>query len=157
MRIFNITRLGNGFAISHLRITHIGFYLEFTLQTINDNIKVQLAHTGNNGLTTVRIGGYFERRIFHSQTAQSQAHLFNIGLGLRLNCQLNNRLREHHVFQNNRMCFITKRITCCGVFQTGQSDNIAGISLFDIITLVGVHQKHTTDTFFLVFNRVINV
>ena len=52
---------------------------------------------------------------------------------------------------------ITQRIAGRGVFQPRQCDNIAGISFFNIITLVGMHQQHTPDSFFLVFNRVIDV
>ena len=50
VRIFNITRFGNGFAVSNLRFADIGVNFEFSLQTVDDNFQVQFAHTFNNGL-----------------------------------------------------------------------------------------------------------
>ena len=38
------------------------------------------------------------------------------------------------------------------IFQTDKSDDISGSSLFNILTMVGVHKQHTTDTFLILFN-----
>ena len=118
---------------------------------------MEFAHAFDDCLTGIRVGRNFERRIFHRQSGQSQPHFLDVGLGLRFDSQFNNRFGENHVFQNNRLRGVTQRIAGGRVFQTGQSDNVAGMSLFQIFTLVRMHQQHAADTLFFVFNRVVNI
>ena len=35
----------NRFTVSNLRFTYVSFYLEFTEKTVNDDFKMELAHT----------------------------------------------------------------------------------------------------------------
>ena len=53
---FLLDRLANGFAVGHLRRTDVGRDTELTLHAVNNDIQVQLAHTGNNGLAGLFIG-----------------------------------------------------------------------------------------------------
>ena len=48
---FSLDCLADGFAVSHLRTTHVGFDLELALHTIDDDVEMQLAHARDNGLT----------------------------------------------------------------------------------------------------------
>src|SRR6185312_11164231 len=41
-------RLADGFAVSHLRLAHIGLDTEFALHAVDDDFKVQLAHAGDD-------------------------------------------------------------------------------------------------------------
>ena len=118
---------------------------------------MQFAHAADDGLSGIRIGRNLKRRVFHCQTGQSQAHFFNVGLGFRFNRQFNNRIRKFHVFQNDRISLVAQSVTGGSILQTGQSDNIAGIGLFEILTLVGMHQQHAADTFLFVFDRVVDI
>jgi len=47
----------------HLRLSDIGFDLEFPQQAIDDDFQVQLAHPRNNGLRRFFIGTHAERWI----------------------------------------------------------------------------------------------
>ena len=49
--VFCFNRFTNGFTVSHLRRTHVGFYAKFALHTVNNDFQVQLTHARNNGLT----------------------------------------------------------------------------------------------------------
>ena len=54
-----VNRLGDGFLVVNLRLTLVDFHLEFALETIDDDVQVQLTHTGDDGLTAlfVRLDG----------------------------------------------------------------------------------------------------
>src|SRR5690606_40547698 len=65
-----VASLADGFAVSHLWFTHVGFHAEFTAHAVYQNFQVQLAHTGNNGLAGFFVAADAERRIFLSQTGQ---------------------------------------------------------------------------------------
>ena len=56
----------DGLFVRNLRFTNLSLYLEFTFQTVNDNIQVQLAHAGDNGLSGFMIGISTESRILLS-------------------------------------------------------------------------------------------
>ena len=52
----HINGLGEGLFVSNLRSTYISLYLEFTQQTVYDDLQMQLAHTGDDGLAGLLIG-----------------------------------------------------------------------------------------------------
>jgi hypothetical protein len=100
---FDLTGLRDFLTIRNLRLTDVGFDVELTTHTVDENIEVQLTHTRDDGLTSLFISLDAERRIFLSKLAQRDTHLFLVILGLRLNRNRNNRLREVHTNQNDRL------------------------------------------------------
>ena len=115
---------------------------------------MQLAHTGDDGLTCFLICMSTECRVFFSQFCKSFTHLLLSGFCLRLNCQLDNWLWEFHRLQNNRMLFITDGITCTCYFETNSCCNITGVNFIKLCSLVCMHLQDTSYTFFLVFRSV---
>src|SRR5690606_19022357 len=57
----------NGLTIGNLRLTDVGINIEFTAQAVDEHLKVQLAHTGNNSLAGLFVGRHAERGVFRSQ------------------------------------------------------------------------------------------
>ena len=49
----HIHSLCEGLFVSNLGSAHIGLYLELTKKTVNDDLKMQLAHTGDDGLASL--------------------------------------------------------------------------------------------------------
>src|SRR5699024_2814782 len=66
---FNFGALTEGFAISYLRITDVCFHFKFGFQAVNDNVKMEFSHSGDNCLTSLNIRLRLKRRIFFSQFA----------------------------------------------------------------------------------------
>ena len=64
VRVVHFGKLGDGLAISDLRLADIGLHLELTLHTINKDIEMQFAHAFDHGLAGLVIDAYPERRIF---------------------------------------------------------------------------------------------
>src|SRR5690554_3911355 len=146
----------NGFAVSNLRLAYVRFYLELALETVNDDVEVQLAHTGNNGLTRLFVRMNTERRVFLCQTLQRQAHFLLVSLGLGLYRDRDYRLRELHALQNNRALNGAQGVTSSDVFQTHTGSNITRANFFNFLTVVRVHLHQTTNALTAVFNRVQN-
>ena len=149
--------LGDGFSVRNLRITDVGFHFEFPQQTVYDDIQMQFAHAGDDGLPGFLIGIRTERRVLFCQFAQRNGHLFLSGFGLGLNGYLNNRFREFHGFQDDFIVFITQRIARGSIFQAYDGGNVAGIYLIDFFSVVCVHLHDTAYTFALSFGGVVNV
>ena len=67
-----------------------------------------------------------ERRIFLRQLAESDAHLFLIGFGLRLDGHSDNGLRKVHGFEKNLFVLVADGVTGCDVSQTDSGRNVTG-------------------------------
>ena len=94
------------------------------------------------------VGLHPEGRVFGSQTRQGDAHLFLVGLGLRLDRDLDHRLREGHGFQNHRLGRIAERVAGGGFLQTGQRDDVAGKGFVDFFAVDRVHHHHAANALF---------
>ena len=81
---FRFDRFANGFTVRDLRVPHRAVHFEFPQHTINDDLQMQLAHTGDDRLSRFRIRMHPEGRILFRQTLQSNAHLLLIVLCLGL-------------------------------------------------------------------------
>ena len=118
---------------------------------------MQFAHTGNDGLGGFGIRANPEGRIFFSQFAQGNAHLFLVGFGFRFNSNRDYRIREYHGFQDNRCFFIAQGIAGAGILQAYSCCNITSENFFNFRTVIGVHTQDTADSFSLVFIGVIYI
>ena len=72
------------YLVGYLGLTNGSLNLELTQQTVNDDLQMQLAHAGDDGLTSLIVGVGAEGGVFFSQLCQSDAHLFLTSLGLGL-------------------------------------------------------------------------
>ena len=143
------------FLIGNLWCTHVCFHLELTQQTVNNDLQVQFAHTGDDGLACFFIGVFTERRVFFRQFCQSNAHFLLTGFGLRLNGNTNNRFRKFHGFQHNLCLFIAQRVAGDRVLHTYHSGNVSGIANINVFPIIGMHLQNTSETLFLLFDRVV--
>ena len=64
---FGLDLFGDGLAVRDLRIAHIGLDLELAQQAIDDDIQMQFAHAGDDGLPRLVIRKRAERRILFGQ------------------------------------------------------------------------------------------
>ena len=97
MRVFLVhDGLADRLAVCNLRVTDVALHLEFTTHTVDDDVELQLAHAGDQGLAGLFVGLHLEGRILVGQLRQSDAHLLLVGLGLRLHGHLDHRIREGH-------------------------------------------------------------
>ena len=154
---FCVNRFGDFFSVSYLRLADVGFYLEFTQHTVDDDIQVKLTHTRDNGLAGFFIGMCTEGRIFFCQFLECNTHFFLAGFCLRLDGNIDNRFREYHGFQNDRMIWIRQGVPGSGIFQAHGSDDVTGVNLGDFFTVVRMHLQDTAKTFSLTFCGITNI
>ena len=146
--------LAHRLLVGHLGSAHVGLHLELAEQTVHDDLQVQLAHAGDDGLTRFLVGIGAEGGILLSKLGQGKTHLLLAGLGLGLNGHADHGLGELHGFQNDGVLFVAKGIAGGGILQAHHSSNVAGIDRFQILTVVGVHLQQTTHTLALALGGV---
>jgi hypothetical protein len=78
---------------------------------------VKFAHALDDRLARLFVGLDAEGRIFGSQALQREAHLFLVGLGLRLDGDLDDRLGEFHALEDDRLGRIAQRVAGGGFLQ----------------------------------------
>src|SRR3546814_7683449 len=72
---FGLDRLADRLAVGDLRLADIGLDVELALHAVDEDVQVQLAHAGDDGLAGLFVGMHAERRVLLRQTPQrSEAH-----------------------------------------------------------------------------------
>ena len=97
-----------------------------------------------------------EGRIFLRQLAQRDAHLFLVGLGLRLDRHRDNRRRELDRLEHDRVLLVANRVARGDVLQADAGADVAGVDLADLFALVGVHLQQAADALAALASAVVN-
>ena len=92
----DINRFGDCFFVSNLRSTYVSLYLEFTKETVNDDIQMKLTHTSDNGLSCFLICMCTECRILFCKFCKSFTKFTLSSFCLRLDSELDNWFWEFH-------------------------------------------------------------
>src|SRR5471032_295741 len=151
---FDFAVLRDALTIGNLRLTDVGFDVELTAHPVNQDVQVQLAHAGDDRLTSLFISLDAERWIFLSKFAQSDTHFFLVILSLRLYGNRNNRLREVHANQDDWLSSVAQSLTRGDVLHADQGRDVTSAYFLDLFTGVCVHLHHTTHALLFTFNRV---
>ena len=141
----SVDRAGDRLAIGDLRRADIGVDLVGALEDVDLDVEMQLAHPLEDGLAGLLVGRDAERRILGGELGQRDAELLLVGLGLRLDRDLDDRIGEFHLLQDHRLLRIAQRVAGAGFLQAGERDDVAGIGFLDVLAVVGVHQQHAAD------------
>ena len=70
--------------VGDLGLADVRLDLELAPQAVDDDLEVELAHAGDDGLAGLFVGERAERRILVGELLQRHAELLDVGLGLRL-------------------------------------------------------------------------
>ena len=115
---------------------------------------MQLAHAADDRLAGVFVTMYAERWVFLGQRLQGTRELVLVGLGLRLDRHVDDRLGEVQALQDDRVVLVAEGVAGGRVLEPDQSDDVAGISDVVRLTMVGVHLDDPPDAFLAVACRV---
>jgi hypothetical protein len=102
--------LRDGFAISDFGFSDVGLDLEFTLQTVDDDFEMELAHTGDDRLTRLFVRKGAERGILLSELLKTQPELVEVGLGLRLDGDRDDGLGKRHALEDDRIFLLAESV-----------------------------------------------
>src|SRR3546814_3880522 len=67
---------------------------------------------------------------------------------------LDDRLRELHALQDDRVLRVAQRLAGGGVLQAGNGDDLAGTRFLDVLTVIRVHLQHAPDALAVALHRV---
>ena len=100
------------------------------------------------------VGGDPEARVLGGQAIERDAHLLLVGLGLGFDRDLDDRIRELHPLEDDRLVGIAQRVAGRGLLKARDRDDVAGIGRLDVLAVVRMHQQHAADLFLLVLHRI---
>src|SRR5690606_23138976 len=132
-------------AVGDLGGAHVALDLELPLETVDDDLEVQLAHAGDDRLPGVLVRVGAERRILVGQLLQADPELVEVGLGAGLDGDRDDRIRERHALEHDRRLLVTQGVARAGVPQAHRSVDVPGDALLELLALVGVHAQDATD------------
>jgi len=86
----------NRFAIGNLRPADVGLNTKFPEHAVNQDLQMQLAHSGDYGLSRLLVAMALECRVFLRQLGQRLGELLLVGPRLGLDGHRDHRLHELH-------------------------------------------------------------
>src|SRR5699024_3278068 len=137
-----------------LRSTNVCLDLELALHAVNQNVEVQLTHTADDGLAGLLVQLHGEGRVLFRQLLDGGTQLLLVGLGLRLDGHLDDRIREVHVLEDDRVSGVGQGVTGCGVLQADECVDVTSGCAVNRLLLVGVHLEQLADALRLVLGGV---
>ena len=142
---FGVHALPDGLAVGHHGLAHVGLDLELAHHAVDDDLKVQFAHAGDDGLVGLGIGLDLEGGIFLGQAAQGDAHLLLVGLGLGLDGHLDHGIREVHGLEDHGVVLVADGLAGEHILEAHGGADVAGADFLDVLALVGVHLQEAAD------------
>ena len=118
---------------------------------------MQLTHTLDDRLPRLLVGVDPEGRIFLTETIEGNRHFVLVGLGFRLNRQLDHRLGEADALQHNRVVRVADRIAGEALLGADHRGNIAGVNRLNILAVIGVHLEDASKALALATGRVKDI
>jgi hypothetical protein len=87
-------RAADRLPVRHLRLTDVRLDVELAAHAVDEDVEVQLAHAGDDRLPGLLVVADAEGRVLLGQALDRGAQLLLVRLGLRLDGDLDDRLRE---------------------------------------------------------------
>src|SRR6476620_3556189 len=144
-------------AVGDLRLADVRGDLELADHPVDEDVEMQLAHAGDQGLGRLRVGVDAEGGVFLGEPLEGDRELVLVGLRLRLDLDLDDRLRERHRFEDHRMLGVRERVAGERVLEADGRGDVAGVDLVDLLAVVGVHLEDAADALALALRRVEDV
>ena len=132
-------------AVADLRAADVGLHLELAQHAVDEHLEVQLAHAGDAGLARLLVGADAEGRVLLGQALEGDRHLVLVGLRLRLDGELDDRLGEGDRLEDDRLVLGGQRVAGGRVLQPDRGGDVAGADLVDLLAVVGVHLEDAAD------------
>ena len=144
-------------AVGDLGPADVGRDLELADHPVDDHVEVQLAHAGDERLAALRVGLDPEGRVLLGEALEGDAHLVLVGLRPRLDLDLDDRLGERDVLEQDRVIRVAQGVAGVGVLEADDRADVAGEDLADLLAVVGVHLEGAPDALLLALRAVEHV
>ena len=147
----------DGLAIGHLRLADRRLDGELALHAVDEDLQVQLAHPGDDGLAGLLVAADAERRILVGQRLERLAELVLVALRLRLDGDVDHRLGELHALEDDRVAAVAQRVARRRLLEAEPGDDVAGHRRVEVLALVGVHQQDAAEPLAPFLGRVVDL
>ena len=137
-------------AVAHLRLADVCLNSELAEHSVHDDFEVKLAHTRDDNLPRILVGVRLEGGVLFLQFEDGGVHTFLTCLGLGLDCHLDDRLGEHHIFQHYLVRLVAERVARGALFEPDKSNYVARARFRQVLPVVRVHTQDSADAFVLV-------
>src|SRR5438552_15199476 len=133
------------FPVGNLRLTDVGVDRKLAQHSVDDDLEVQLAHPGDDGLGGLLVGAHLEGRVLLGQLGERLPHLFLIHLGARLDRHADDRIGENNRLEQDRVVLVGEGVARRRLLQADGGGDIAGVDLGHLLAMVGVHLEDAAD------------
>ena len=99
------------------------------------------------------VGVDAEGRVLLGEALEGDAELVLVGLRLRLDRDLDDRLREGDRLEDDRVVRVGQRVAGEGVLEADGRGDVARVDLVDLLAVVGVHLEDAADALLLALGR----
>ena len=147
----------DGLAVGDLRLADVGRDLELADHPVDEHVEVQLTHARDERLGRLGVGVDPEGRVLLGEALQGERQLVLVGLGLRLDLDLDDRLREGHRLEDDLVVGVGQGVAGVGVLEPDRGGDVARVDLLDLLAVVGVHLEDAPDALLLALGRVHHV
>ena len=151
--------LADGLAVSDLRTADVRVHPELAKEPVDDDLQVQLAHAGDDGLARLLVAADGEGRVLLGKTLQRHGELLLVGLRLRLDSLPDDRLGEDHLLQHDLLGIVRRdqRVAGTGIGEPDGRHQLASVDLVALLAAVGVQLQEPADALALALGRVHDV
>src|SRR5580704_14990382 len=152
-----LDRAANGLAVGDLRLADVGVDLELALHAVDDDLEVQLAHAGNDGLPGFLVRVHAKRGIFLREPLQGEAHLLLVDFGLRLHGHRDDGLGKLHLLQDDDLVRIAQRVARGHILQAHRSGDVARVHFLDLGAVARMHLQEPPDALVAILVRYVHL
>ena len=146
MRVLDLLHLpADGLAVGDLRAADVGLHPELALHPLDQDLQVELAHPGDDGLAGLLVGPDLEGRVLLGQPPDGGAELVLVRLGPRLDRHVDDRRRERHRLQDHLVALIAERVARARVLEPHDGHDLASDRGRALLALVRVHLVDLAD------------
>ena len=140
------TACADRLAVGDLWTADVGVDRELAHQAVDDDLEVELAHAGDEGLAGLLVRADAERRVLFRQACEALAELVLVGLRLRLDRHRDHRVGELHGLEPDRRRVDGERVSGRRRLEADGGDDLAGADLIPLLAVVRVHLEQAADT-----------
>src|SRR3954470_13203196 len=138
-------RAADGLAVGDLRPADVRLDVELAAHAVDQHLEVQLAHARDLGLAGLLVRLDLEGRVLLGEAAEGDRHLLLVGLRLRLDRDLDDRLGELDRLELDRRVGGGQRVAGDDLLDADARGDVAGVDARDLLAVVRVHHEDAPD------------